>query len=86
MADKLNQIVLMDYAIKGINADIDKLERSIRRGKQLLKDIESGISHPTSKQPDEIRKIIFERKSEIEHLKQLESDIEWQQLELKGEL
>ena len=86
MVDKLNQIVLMEYAVKGINADIDKLERSIRRGHQLLKDIESGIAHPTSKQPDEIRKVIFEKKAEIEHLKRLESDIEWQKLELKGEL
>lgn len=86
MTDKLNQIVLMDYAIKGVNAEIDELEKTIRKGQRLLRDMESGIEYKTTKQPDEIRKIIFEKKAEVEHLVQLKDDIKWQQLEVKGEL
>lgn len=33
----LNQIDILDFAIKGVNADIDKLEQSIKKGRNLLK-------------------------------------------------
>lgn len=83
---ELDQIKLIDYAIKGINADVDKLERSIEKGRKLLKDIEKGIASDSKKSPDEIRQIIAAKKAEIESLVKYENEIKWKQLELKGEI
>lgn len=64
----LEQKQVLEYAIKGINAQIDELEKTINQGKQFLKQYENGEKPKTPKAPHEIKKIIQEKKDEIEKL------------------
>ena len=61
---------LIEWAIKGIHAEIDQLEKDINTGRQLLRQYERGEKPKTSKSPDEIREIIT--RSE-EHTSELQS-------------
>ncbi len=81
----LNQIDILDFAIKGVNADIDKLEQSIKKGRNLLKEYENGVTFKAKKTPYEIQEVIQKKKAEIEDLKQIENELQWQLLELKDE-
>ena len=81
----LNQIDILDFAIKGVNADIEKLEQSIKKGRNLLKEYENGVTFKTKKTPYEIQEVIQKKKAEIEDLKQIENELQWQLLELKDE-
>ena len=73
----LNEKVL-EYAIKGINAEIAKLEKNIKQGQEYLKQYENGEKPKTNKTPYEIQAIIKAKKEEIENLLKDEADIKWQ--------
>lgn len=81
----LNQIDILDFAIKGVNADIEKLEQSIKKGRKLLKDYENGVTFKTKKTPYEIQEVIQKKKAEIEDLVQVENELKWKLAELKEE-
>lgn len=78
----LNQKQLIEYAIKGVNADIGKIERSIRRGENLLLAIEKGIAQ-SNKTPLEIKQSIQKKKAEIEHLTFTVMKLKWELSELE---
>ena len=73
---------LIEYAIKGIDADIGKIERSIRRGENLLLAIEKGISQ-SNKTPLEIKQSIQKKKAEVEHLTFTVMKLKWELSELE---
>lgn len=68
---------MVKFAIKGIEAEIDELEKSINRGKQFLLQYENGQKPKTSKTEYEIKSIILNKKSKIEELAKIKSDYEW---------
>lgn len=68
---------LLDYAIKGVAAEIDTLEKDINRGKQYLLQYERGEKPKTSKSEYEIHDIIKEKKAEIEKLAAYKDDLKW---------
>lgn len=73
----LNQKQVLEYAIKGINADIDELEKSINQGNKFLQQLENGEKPKTPKTAFEIKQVIQEKKSEIEKLAKLKDDMKW---------
>lgn len=72
---------LIKYAMKGLSADIDELEKSINQGKRFLLQYERGEQPKTPKTPQEIKVIIQDKKAEIERLSRLKSDLQWELVE-----
>ena len=69
-----------EWAIKGIRAEVDKLDNDIRKGLRLLEQYEKGEQPKTPKTPSEIWSIIQSKREEIEELDkkriELQFDIE----------
>lgn len=68
---------LIEWAIKGINAEIDALESSIVKGKKYLAQIERGEPVKTPKTEIEILQIIEEKAAEIERLEKEKFALKW---------
>lgn len=74
----MNQTELMKWAVKGIRAEIDSLEKTINHGKQLLLQYERGQQPKTPKTPAEIREVIQEKRAEIERLDRMRFNLTWE--------
>ena len=76
----LTENQILEFALKGIDADIDELEKTINQGKRLLLEYERGQKPTTPKTPQEIKDIIQEKKTEIEKLSKIKSDLQWKMI------
>ena len=74
----MNKNELMKWAVKGLTAEIDELEKTVSQGKRYLAEYEKGGSPKTPKSPDEIKAIIKEKKAEIEKLDKMKFDLNWE--------
>lgn len=74
---------LLQWAVKGIRAEIDDLEKQINKGNKYLTMIENGEKSPTKLSADEIKKVISEKKDEIERLDRKRFNIQWEISELE---
>lgn len=74
---------ILEYAIKGINAEIDELEKVIHQGNKFLKQYENGEKPKTEKTQYEIHVIIRKKKDEIEKLAKFKDDLKWQLAEIE---
>lgn len=70
---------ITDWAIKGINKEIEDLEKSIKQGKQYLLQIERGEKVKTPKSAEEIKQIIEDKTAEIEKLEKLKFSLKWEE-------
>ena len=68
---------IYEWAIKGIKAEIDKLEKDVATGKRYLLEYEKGGKPKTPKTPQEIKEIIQHKKEEIEKLDKERFNLEW---------
>ena len=66
----LNQQTILEYAIKGVDAEIAEIEKSISKGKKIIKEDESKLY--------DVQPIINIKKAEIEKLVKLKDEIKWQ--------
>lgn len=73
----LSQKQIIEYAIKGIAAEIDALEKDIQKGYQLVNKIENGEKVKTTKTKLEILEICRTKKAEIEKLDKERFDLKW---------
>lgn len=73
----MNEKQLYEWAIKGLKAEIDELERDISKGKRFLADYENGLKPKTTKTQYEIHAIIRQKKAEIEKLDKERFNLEW---------
>ena len=64
----LNEKQLLDFALKGVNAEIDEIEKKVNQGKKYLQQYENGEKPKTPKTAYEIKKIIKKKNAEIEKL------------------
>lgn len=71
------------WAVKGLRAEIDKLEKDVSIGKQFLLEYEKGGKPKTPKSPQEIKEIISKKKEEIEELDKKRFNLEWKISELE---
>ena len=75
---------LIEWAVKGLSAEIDSIEKAVNQGKRYLLEYEQGKQPKTPKTPDEIRQIIQEKQTEIERLYKMKQDLVWE-IAMKGE-
>ena len=75
---KMKKEELFEYAIKGISADIDKLEKSVREGERFLIEIANGKQPKTKLSAEEIKQIIRQKRNEIEELSKKHFDLRWE--------
>ena len=71
------------WAVKGLRAEIDKLEKDVNTGKQFLAEYEKGGKPKTPKSPQEIQEIIQKKKAEIEELDKKRFNLEWEISEME---
>lgn len=69
---------LLKWAIKGLSAEIDELEKTIRKGEKYLDEYRKGKQPKSKKTPDEIKNIIKEKKKQIESLDKKRFDLSWE--------
>ena len=69
---------LLMWAIKGLSAEIDELDRTIRKGKKYLEEYRQGKQMQTKKTPEEIKNIIQEKQKQIESLDKKRFDLSWE--------
>lgn len=69
---------ILEFAIKGIAAEIDELEKSIYQGRRFLNEIENGKQPKTKLSAEEIKNIIRQKQSEIDELSKKQFDLRWQ--------
>lgn len=74
----MNQKHIIEFAIKGIVADIRKLERMVRKGQGHLEDLRNGKPIKSSNSYDEILEIVRNAQAEIEELVSKKFDLEWE--------
>ena len=79
----LNQKQILEYAIKGINKDIEELDKSARKGGQMIDAYYKGETLKTKLPIYEIENIYREKKAEIEKLDQMKNELKWQLSELE---
>lgn len=68
---------LLKWAIKGITTEIAELEKSVQKGEKYLEEYQKGKQMRTKKSPEEIKKIISEKKKQIELLDKKRFDLSW---------
>lgn len=69
---------LLSWAIRGLYAEIQEFERSIRVGEKYLNEYRNGKQPRTKKSPEEIEKIILEKKKQIETLDKKRFNLSWE--------
>lgn len=74
----MNTTELMKWAVKGLSAEIDELEKTVSQGKRYLLEYEKGGQPKTPKSAEEIRQIIQEKQAEIEKLDKMKFDLNWE--------
>lgn len=76
--EAINQKVIMEYAIKGLNNDIEKLDKKIREGEKYIVARLNG--EKIDKSPlsiEELRNKVKELKVEIATLEEMKNEIKW---------
>lgn len=71
----LNDKNILEYAIKGVDAEIAEIEKSISKGKKIIKEDESKLY--------DVQPIINLKKAEIEKLVKFKDDLKWQLAEIE---
>nr|DAV45660.1 MAG TPA: hypothetical protein [Caudoviricetes sp.] len=79
----LNQKQILQYAIKGINKDIEELDKAARKGGQMIDAYNKGETLKTKLPIYEIENIYRVKKAEIEKLEQVKNELKWQLSELE---
>lgn len=74
----LNQKQILEYAVKGLSAEIEELEKQVKKGYDLVKKIDNGEKVNSSKTKFEILEICRVKKAEIERLDREKFDLSWQ--------
>jgi hypothetical protein len=75
---KMERKELLTWAIKGLSAEIEELEKTIRKGEKHLDEYRNGKQPKSKKTPEEIEKIIFEKKKQFEILVKKRFDLSWE--------
>lgn len=81
----MDKTELMRWAIKGLDAEIDSLEKSVNKGLLYIMQYEQGQQPKTSKTVGEIGEIVKAKTAEIERLYKMKSDIKWSLAMLEDE-
>lgn len=81
----LNYKQILEYAVKGITAEIDDLEKTVRKGYDLVRQIDNGEKAKTTISRYEILEICREKNAKIERLDKERFELRWEISELNEE-
>lgn len=73
----MKQKEICEWAVRGLRAEIDSIEKDIALGRRFLKEYEDGQIPKTPKSPSEIREIIGQKKNKIEELNKMRFELEF---------
>lgn len=76
---------LINYAIKGVMAEIRELEKDVRKGYKFLEDMNNGVPVKTPLNQYEIKEVIAKKKAEIEELDKKRNDLKWELAMIESE-
>ena len=68
---------IYEWAVKGIRAEVEKLDNDIRKGLRIIEQYEKGEQPKTPKTPSEIWAIIQRKREEIEELDKKRIEIQF---------
>ncbi len=69
---------ILKYAVKGIAAEIEQLEKEIKQGYKFIEQIDNGEKVKTPKTKSEILEIITEKDAQMKKLEKEKFSISWQ--------
>jgi hypothetical protein len=75
---KMERKELLEWAIKGLSAEISELDKTVRKGKGYLTDYYIGKIPKTKLTPEEIKKVVEEKEKQIEALDKKRFDLSWE--------
>lgn len=75
----LNQKEILKYAVKGLELEIDKLDKDIKKAKAMIEKLENG--EKVAKTKPELIAIITKKIDEKEKLEKEKFEIEWLEAE-----
>lgn len=78
----MNYKQILEYAAKGLTAEIEELEKTVRQGYALVKQIDDGEKVKTPKSRYEILEICREKSKEIERLDKERFELRWELSEM----
>lgn len=73
---------VLEWAVKGIRAEVEKLDNDIKKGLRYLEQYENGEQPKTPKSPSEIWAIIQRKREEIEELDRKRIELQFNMEEL----
>ena len=77
---------ILQYAVKGIAAEIEQLEKEVKQGYKFIEQIDNGEKVKTPKTKFEILAIVEEKKEKMQKLEKEKFAIGWQiEVEMKDE-
>lgn len=79
----LNYTQILEYAVKGINAEIEQLEKDVKQGYKFIEQIENGEKVKTPKTKYEIYAICRKKKEQIEKLNKERFELSFELSELE---
>lgn len=68
---------LMKWAVKGLSAEIERLDGKIRKGREYVRRIDAGEPVKTSASRESIISTIRESSEEMERLDKERSELRW---------
>lgn len=69
--------LIIDYAIKGINADIEELEKDLKKSEKYIEQYYKGEKIKTKLTIYEIKEICKKKQTEIEELEKSKNESKW---------
>ncbi len=72
----LNQKEILKYAVKGLELEIEKLDKDIKKAKKMVAQLENG--EKVTKTKPELIEILTKKIDEKEKLEKEKFEIEWQ--------
>lgn len=77
---------IFKFALKGITAEIENLEKDVKQGYKYIEQIDNGEKVPIKKTKYEILDIIAEKEKEMKKLEKEKFVIKWQiEVEMKDQ-
>ncbi len=73
----MNEHDILKWAVKGIKAEIESLEKEVKQGYKYIEQIEKGEKPKTPKSKAEILEICQNKKAEIEKLDKQRFELSW---------
>ena len=74
----LNQKQILEYAVKGLTVEIEKLEKEIKQGYKFIEQIDNGEKVKTPKTKFEILEIINKKDEQLKNLEKAKFELKWQ--------